>query len=72
MRKFIVILHQTLRSSLRNFFTALNEDVYLLGYDATLLGNWFPIFRDNILVLSSQVERSKKNAGDSWMVIKMK
>lgn len=43
---------------------------YLLGYDATLLGNWFPIFRDNILVLSSQVERSKKNAGDSWMVIK--
>jgi hypothetical protein len=32
----------------------------LVGYDATLLGNWFPTFWDKVFILSSGVCMNKK------------
>jgi len=32
----------------------------LVGYEATLLGNWFPTFRDKVFILSLGVCMNKK------------
>jgi hypothetical protein len=32
----------------------------LVGYDATLLGNWFPTLRDEVFILSSGACMNKK------------
>jgi len=32
----------------------------LVGYEATLLGNWFPTFRDKVFILSLGVYMNKK------------
>jgi hypothetical protein len=39
---------------------------FLLGYDILSLGVWFWAFWDNVLLLSSRCEMSKKNKNFSW------
>ena len=42
------------------------ELCFLLGYDILSLDVWFWAFRDNVLLLSSRFEMSKKNKNFSW------
>ena len=46
--------------------SGVDEDSVLLGHDAALMRNRFPVFRNNAFISTSRAERYKKNAGDSW------
>jgi len=45
------------------------DDICILpGYYATWSGNSIPTFRDGLSVLSSRVKKSKKKAGNTWVL----
>jgi hypothetical protein len=43
------------------FHSGVVKDSSLMPYGATPLGDWYPTFRDNVLMSSSTVEKPKKN-----------
>jgi hypothetical protein len=56
---FVLIFKFIFSYESSGFCSSVIEVSLLLGYDAALLGIWFPKFRDNVLVASSRVEMSK-------------
>jgi hypothetical protein len=47
--------------SLAKISNRTTADCILLGYDAAPLGTWLTTFQRNMVILSSNVQRSKKN-----------
>jgi len=50
------------------FHSDIDDICTLLGYYTTWSGNSIPTFRDSLLVLSSKVKKSKKKAGNAWVL----
>ena len=50
------------------FHSDMDDICTLLGYYATWSSNSIPTFRDSLSVLSSRVKKSKKKAGNTWVL----
>jgi hypothetical protein len=59
---FILFYESKIITQIVTFCNGVDELSTVLGYDTLLLGDWFLMFPDNIVVISSRLEMSKNAA----------